>query len=116
MVFTSLSYRLRLILLTAFVIIVTLAVAACGKSNSGARQGNRDVRTEGGAGAAEAADAPIVAVTTVRVETREVPTFIQATGSLTANESSDVASQVSGQVISTPVNIGAFVRQGAVIA
>jgi multidrug resistance efflux pump len=47
---------------------------------------------------------------------REVPSYIQATGSLIADETSNVAPQVSGQVISTPVNIGAFVRQGEVIA
>jgi multidrug efflux pump subunit AcrA (membrane-fusion protein) len=55
-------------------------------------------------------------VTTARAESREVPSTIEATGSLAANETSDVASQASGQVISTPVGVGAFVRQGAVIA
>jgi multidrug efflux pump subunit AcrA (membrane-fusion protein) len=114
MIFNSLSCNLRLVLLAMSLMTITLAVSACGKS--GTRQANRNVRTETGAGAAEAADAPAVAVTTTRVEVREVPSFIQATGSLTANESSDVAPQTSGQVISTPVNIGSFVRQGAIIA
>lgn len=116
MVFTFLSYRLRLILLAVSLAAIALAAAACGKSNTGTRQGNRNARSETGAGAAEAADAPAIAVTTARVEVREVPAFLQATGSLKANESSDVASQTSGQVVSTPVSIGAFVRQGAVIA
>jgi multidrug efflux pump subunit AcrA (membrane-fusion protein) len=98
---------------------LTLAVSAC--SRTGARQGNRGAKTETTtttttSSTAEAADAPAIPVTTVRVDTRQVPAFIQATGSLAANESSDVASQTSGQVVSTPVNIGAFVRQGAVIA
>jgi multidrug efflux pump subunit AcrA (membrane-fusion protein) len=114
--FTLLSYRLRLMLFAVVLVAIVIAASACGKSNSGARQGNRNARGETGAGAAEAADAPAVAVTTVRVEAREVPAFIQATGSLAANESSDVAPQTSGQVVSTPINIGAFVRQGAVIA
>jgi multidrug efflux pump subunit AcrA (membrane-fusion protein) len=114
MTFSSLSYRLRLMPLAVLLLAISLGAAACGKS--GNRQGNRNAGGETGAGAAEAADAPAVAVTTVRVESREVPSFIQATGSLTANESSDVAPQTSGQVVSTPVNIGAFVRQGAVIA
>jgi multidrug efflux pump subunit AcrA (membrane-fusion protein) len=116
MVFTSLSYRLRLILFAGLLPALLLA-SACGKS--GPRQGNVNGRGGSGAGAAEAAgasDAPAVQVTTVRVEVREVPSFIQATGSLTADESSDVASQTSGQVVSTPVSIGAFVRQGAIIA
>ncbi|MGH9944276.1 MAG: efflux RND transporter periplasmic adaptor subunit, partial [Pyrinomonadaceae bacterium] len=37
-------------------------------------------------------------------------------GSLVADETSDVASQASGQVVATPVGVGAFVRQGDVIA
>ncbi len=57
-----------------------------------------------------------VAVSTTQVATRELPKFIEATGSLIADEASDVASQASGQVIATPVDVGAFVTQGTVIA
>lgn len=117
MALTSLSYRLRLILFASFLLAISLAVSACSKS--GTRQGNRSVTTETTtttSSTAEAADAPAIPVTTVRVDTRQVPSFIQATGSLAAEESSDVASQTSGQVVSTPVSIGAFVRQGTVIA
>ena len=57
-----------------------------------------------------------VAVTTAVAVAREVPSYIQATGSLLADESSDVAPQTSGQVVATPVGIGAFVAQGSVIA
>lgn len=114
MAFISLSYRLGLILFAT--LLLAAGLAGCGRSAN--RQANRNAAGAGGtgAGAAEAADAPAIAVTTTRVEVREVPSFIQATGSLTANEASDVASQTSGQVISTPVNIGSFVRQGTVIA
>ncbi|MCA1556929.1 MAG: HlyD family efflux transporter periplasmic adaptor subunit [Acidobacteria bacterium] len=114
MVFISLSQGLRLILFGAALLAIMLASVACGKS--GNTQTTRTTRTETTTGAAEAADAPAIAVTTVRVEVREVPSFIQASGSLLANESSDVASQASGQVVATPVNIGAFVRQGAILA
>jgi multidrug efflux pump subunit AcrA (membrane-fusion protein) len=55
-------------------------------------------------------------VTTAVAATREVPAYIQASGSLVAEETSDVAPQASGQVIATPVGVGAFVRQGTVIA
>jgi RND family efflux transporter MFP subunit len=55
-------------------------------------------------------------VTTARAESREVPSTIEATGGLAAHETSDVAAQASGQVIATPVGVGAFVRQGEVIA
>jgi multidrug efflux pump subunit AcrA (membrane-fusion protein) len=47
---------------------------------------------------------------------QRVKAFVQATGSLVAIETSDVASQASGQIIATPVNVGAFVSQGEVIA
>ena len=57
-----------------------------------------------------------LAVTTTSVNTRELPKFIEATGSLIADEASDVSSQASGQVIATPVDVGAFVTQGTVIA
>ena len=48
--------------------------------------------------------------------TQHVAAFVQATGSLTGTETSDVASQASGQVVATPVNVGAFVAQGSVLA
>ncbi len=113
MVSTSFSYRLRLSFAAILLLAVALA-AACSKSG-GNRNANTTTTTTTTT-SAEAADAPAVPVTTTRVESREVPAFIQATGSLAADESSDVASQTSGQVVSTPVNIGAFVRQGAVLA
>jgi multidrug efflux pump subunit AcrA (membrane-fusion protein) len=46
---------------------------------------------------------------------RTVPAGFDATGAFTADESSDVAPLVAGRVISTPVDAGAFVRQGQVI-
>ncbi|HYP54467.1 MAG TPA: efflux RND transporter periplasmic adaptor subunit [Pyrinomonadaceae bacterium] len=93
-----------------------LLFGACGRSEpaaSAAREGKKG--GEGRAGeTAEAA--PPVAVNTARAESREVPSYVQATGSLVAEETSDVATQASGQVVSTPVNVGAFVRQGDVVA
>lgn len=58
----------------------------------------------------------VIEVTTTKAVAREVPSYIQATGSLIADETSDVSSQISGQVVSTPVNVGSYVRQGTVIA
>jgi RND family efflux transporter MFP subunit len=85
---------------------------SAGRGNSKGSSG-----ASGEAGSARAADnAPPVQVSTVRVVARPVPAYIEATGSLAATETSNVASQGSGQVVSTPVNVGAFVRQGAVLA
>ncbi|HEX7318199.1 MAG TPA: efflux RND transporter periplasmic adaptor subunit [Pyrinomonadaceae bacterium] len=92
-----------------------LFFAGCSRNDSSAAAAK-----EGKKGAARTGDtaevAPPVAVTTARAESREVPSFVQATGSLVAEETSDVASQGSGQVVSTPVGVGAFVRQGDVVA
>ncbi len=97
------SRRLSALLVGAML----LFAAACGSSGENAN---------GGAGTAEAAEARPIAVTTAVVEVREVPAFLEATGSLAAQEESNVAPEVSGQVIATPVNVGDFVSQGAVLA
>jgi multidrug efflux pump subunit AcrA (membrane-fusion protein) len=108
----------------AALVLCVLAAAflcgACGRSESkadaaggGDAKGGRAAR---GAGGANEAAQPVVAVTVAKASAREVPSYIQATGSLVADETSNVAPNTSGQVISTPVNVGAFVRQGDVIA
>lgn len=56
-----------------------------------------------------------VAITTAQAELRPVGRYLQATGSLMADDTSQVASQVSGRVLSTPVDVGAFVTAGSVI-
>lgn len=110
------SRKARAAALLAALIALALALSGCGGSSaeSAGRGGKKGSAGEGGPARADAA-AP-VQVSTVRVATRPVPAFIEATGSLAATETSNVASQGSGQVISTPVNVGAFVRQGTVIA
>jgi multidrug efflux pump subunit AcrA (membrane-fusion protein) len=66
--------------------------------------------------AAATAEAKPVPVNTAKVEVRRVPVYIQASGSFVAEESSDVAPLAAGRVASTPVNVGAFVQEGQVIA
>jgi multidrug efflux pump subunit AcrA (membrane-fusion protein) len=102
--------------LVVCVLAASLSGAACGRSESSARAKDNP---KGEARTAEArtaeASAP-VAVSTATAVVREVPSYVQSTGSLVAEETSDVASQASGQVVATPVGVGAFVRQGDVIA
>jgi multidrug efflux pump subunit AcrA (membrane-fusion protein) len=97
----------------AAVLFILFAVAAfsaaCGSSGA---QGNRG---PGGNANAEAVEPP-VAVTTARTESREVPAVIQTTGSLVADETSNVAPKVAGKVVNVGINVGDFVGQGAVIA
>src|ERR1051325_2197614 len=110
---------LRVTPLLCLTVALALFGAGCSRSNSSsaeAKAGKKGEAGKKGATAEHAETAPPVAVTTARAESREVPSYVQATGSLVAEETSDVASQSSGQVVSTPVNVGAFVRQGDVVA
>jgi multidrug efflux pump subunit AcrA (membrane-fusion protein) len=93
-----------------FLILAAIAfTSACGSSGA---QGNRG----GGPNAnAEPAEAPIV-VTTVKTESRDVPAVVQTTGSLVADETSNVAPKVAGKVVDVGINVGDFVGQAAVIA
>ena len=113
MSFSKLSRETRAAALLCCVVAVSTFGAACGRSEPKANAREN----KGGAAAAKNGpeSAPIV-ITTTKVIAREVPSYIQATGSLVADETSDVASQASGQVVATPVGVGAFVRQGTVIA
>ena len=98
----------------AFILLILIAVAvissACGSGNAEGQRGggNRNAN-------AEPADAPI-AVTVARTETRNVPAVVQTTGSLVADETSNIAPKVAGKVVNVNIDVGDFVGQGAVIA
>jgi RND family efflux transporter MFP subunit len=96
-------------------VCVVLLLSACSRTETTQVKQTRQGQA-GQAGAAQAAEAPPIAITTARATVREVPSTIEATGSLVANETSNVAPQTSGQVAYTPVSAGAFVHQGDVIA
>ncbi|MFN2493390.1 MAG: efflux RND transporter periplasmic adaptor subunit [Pyrinomonadaceae bacterium] len=106
--FSSASREVCAVTIVLALSAVSLIATGCGGSGSRA---NPTKAAPGGS-----AETTVLAVTTTKAIAREVPTYIQATGSLIADETSDVSSPVSGQVVSTPVNVGAYVRQGAVIA
>ena len=55
-------------------------------------------------------------VTVAKTESRQVPAYIQATGSLVAQETSDIAPRAAGKISNVSVNVGEFVSQGDVIA
>lgn len=107
--FFSLPREIRPTVVAGCLLLAALIAGGCGKANS-----KPSARED--AGGKSATNESALAVTTTKAVAREVPSYIQATGSLLADETSDVAPQVSGQVITTPVNVGAFVKQGEVIA
>lgn len=102
------SLRARRAALLGLLCAGLLTAAGCSSNNKEAEGGE--------AGVARAAEAQPVEVRTAAAETREVPAYLEATGTITADEQSDVAPEVSGQVVGTPVDVGAFVRKGDVIA
>jgi multidrug efflux pump subunit AcrA (membrane-fusion protein) len=81
--------------------LLALLLAGCSKTREAAAAAPSTPRT--------------VAVTTAQANTRTVPAAFQETGTFVADETSDIAPLVAGRVISTPVNIGDFVRQGQAI-
>jgi multidrug efflux pump subunit AcrA (membrane-fusion protein) len=86
---------------------LALLLVGCGRSKSDAA----NIATK-----KDEAETAAVAVTTAAADARDIAAYLQATGSFIANEVSDVAPETAGQVRATPVDVGAFVRQGAVIA
>lgn len=93
--------------LLSAVFLVALIGSACSSSRS-AGEGRDNSNSDDGI-------AP-VAITVAKTEVRNVPAYIQATGSLIADETSDIAPKVAGKVANVSVDVGDFVSQGSVIA
>ena len=97
----------RLFILT---LLMSSLLTACGASSqSKTREGNANSN-------AARDDQPVIGVTQAKAEARQVPSVIQATGSLVADETSDIAPKVAGKVVNVSANVGQFVTQGVVIA
>ena len=91
-----------------FCAFAAAAAISCGPGAAGERRSNSNTD----ANAAE----PALAITVAKSESRDVASVIQATGSLTAEESSDIAPKIAGKIADISVNVGQFVSSGAVIA
>jgi multidrug resistance efflux pump len=98
------SKTVRLFILT---LIIPALLTACGsRSQSKTREANSNANPP----------EQTITVSLAKAEARQVPTVIQATGSLVADETSDIAPKVAGKVVNVSANVGQFVSQGAVIA
>ncbi len=58
----------------------------------------------------------VIKINVAKVESRQIPAYIQATGSLIAYETSNVAPKVSGKVKNIYVDTGQFVTAGTILA
>ena len=94
------------ILISVFVLLSSLA---CSKTESASEKRQNT-------NANEANTSALVTTTVDKSVAREIPAFIQATGSLIADETSDIAPKAAGKVVNVSANVGQFVQQGSVIA
>jgi RND family efflux transporter MFP subunit len=78
-----------------FVLPAVLAIAACGANATDAR---------------DAAEAAAVNVTAISAAAEPIVRFIRVSGTLTPQEDAEVAAEIAGRVIATPVERGSVVR------
>jgi len=88
------------------VLKVLLAVAACACITACSRKDPASITEE---------THPPMTVSTAPVTATDARVTIDATGSFAAAETSDVAPEVSGKVVETPVEVGMFVKKGDVL-
>jgi multidrug efflux pump subunit AcrA (membrane-fusion protein) len=88
-------------------LVITLCMSCGGARSADTPRGDSNTNSDAG---------PTVAITVAKVEARQVPAYIQATGSLVADETSDIAPKTAGKIKNVMANVGEFVSQGSVIA
>ena len=93
--------------LTALLLAASLWTAACG---GGSRAESKQE------GAAATPTPEVVDVTTAPAVMRQLPRFTEATGSLAADEQTDVSPQVGGRIAEIYVDLGSYVQRGQTIA
>ncbi len=97
--------HLKFTALLVALLSLALLIGACSGSKA---QSNKTANAN--------AQAPqVVEVTTSPAIQRQLPRFLEATGSLAADEQTEVAPAVSGKVVSVGVDLGTFVQQGTVL-
>src|SRR2546423_203299 len=97
--------RKNIKLISFTLLLVAAALFAVGCSGKAAQNRN-----------AQAAATPsVVQVSTTTAIVRQLPRFFEATGSLAADEQTDVAPAVGGKVVAVGVDLGSFVQRGAVL-
>lgn len=89
-----------------FCVVLVLLYAAVGAAGCGA--GDREAVAASG-------EPEAIAVTTVPVVQQPVTRFINVSGTLAAQEEAEVAAEVAGRVVVTPIERGSRVASGAVL-
>src|SRR3712207_4147719 len=86
---------------------LSLLASACGRSQADAK--NKQ------AAAAANATPEVIQVSNAAAITRELPRYVEATGSLAADEQTDVAPTVAGRVVAVGVDLGSYVQRGGLL-
>src|SRR5215218_58783 len=89
-------------LLIAAVVLSALVAAGCGRN---ANSANVNVNVE----------PAVVDVTTEKAVIMPIPTYIEATGNLASDASTDVAPTVAGKIVEVNFDIGSYVNKGDVL-
>ncbi len=97
--------KLKFVLLLLLLAAAAVFVASCGGSKANVRKEETAANTE----------PAVVEVTTAAAIKRELPRFFEATGSLAGDEQTDVAPQTAGKVVAVGVDIGSYVKRGAML-
>lgn len=99
--------HIKVLLFTVAALAVAALVVACGGSKAQSNAAN--------ANATQAAQPAVVEVSVTPAISRQLPRFLEATGSLAADEQTDVAPAIGGKVVFVGVDLGSFVQRGAVL-
>jgi len=95
------SQVLKLFFIVALAVVAGAALSECKRSNG-----------QTNAAASASPTQAIIEITSMTAVSRELPQYFEATGSLAANEQTDVAPETSGKVAAVGVDIGSFVKKG----
>ncbi|HCA57592.1 MAG TPA: hypothetical protein DEP46_06340 [Blastocatellia bacterium] len=82
---------------------IGLTTSGCGSSSDAAAANNGNAQPES------------VEVTTAKAVIQPIPSYIEATGNLTSDANSDVASTIAGKVVQVNFDLGSYVNQGDVL-
>ncbi|HEV8135812.1 MAG TPA: efflux RND transporter periplasmic adaptor subunit [Pyrinomonadaceae bacterium] len=95
--------QLKPALLIVLLAVVVGVIESCGGSKANVRKEETTATPK------------VVDVTTAAAIRRDLPEFVEATGSLAGDEQTDVAPQTSGKVVEVGVDIGSAVRRGQML-
>jgi len=107
-------FKMSFVWKVALLAAVLLAGSLIGSCSRGSA--NERTRGERNANANTDNAAQPIQVTVGKSEMRTVPSVIQASGSLIADETSDIAPKVAGKIANVYANVGQFLTTGAIIA